>query len=178
MPAVLSLLTLPLQGLGQAHPIQHPGQLPTTPAVGPPHPECPRVGRLMWVPALGVPSCARLHLTGGVTLGGSSSQEACSGMWESAYKARGAVQASRWGPWHQADLKLKPGEEAATGLSAWEIQKLKPNVEEKIRDSAHSQPAHLSLPMPPWLQALKLRNSVFSAWNGPRYSCNYLHWAL
>lgn len=131
-PAVLSLLTLPLQGLSQAHPIQHPGQLPTTRAVGPPHPECQRVGRLMWVPALGVPSCARLHLAGGVTLDGSRSQEACSGMWESAYRARGAVQASRWGPWHSADLKLKPGKETATGLSAWEIQKLKPNVEEKI----------------------------------------------
>lgn len=86
----------------------------------------------MWVPVLGVPSCARLHLAGGVTQDGSRSQEACSGMWESAYRARGALQASRWGPWHRVDLKLKPGEETATGLSAWEKQKLKPNVEEKI----------------------------------------------
>lgn len=56
MPAVFSLLklwqlTLPLQGLGQAHPIQHPGQLPTTPAVGPPHTQSGRVGRLVRVGA-------------------------------------------------------------------------------------------------------------------------------
>lgn len=114
MPAALSLLklwqlTLPLQGLGQAHPIQHLGQLPTTPAVGPPHSECRRAGRLVGVPAPGVRSCARLHLAGGVTLEESRSQEACSEMRESAYRARDAVQASLWGPWHRADLKLKPG---------------------------------------------------------------------
>lgn len=137
MPAVLSLLklwqlTLPLQGLGQAHPIQNPGQLPTTPAVGPPHSECWRVGRLVGVPAPGVPSCVRLHLAGRATLDDSRSREVCSEMRESADRARGAVQASRWGPWHRADLKLKPGEETAPVLSAWKIQKLKPNVEEKI----------------------------------------------
>lgn len=62
------------------------------------------------------------------------------------------MQASLWGPWHRADLKLKPGEETATGLGlgAWKIQKLKPNAEEKnLRLSTlptrSAPPTHASL---------------------------------